>query len=148
MPAWVGEFDRSHRSLAALKDMTSSLIGRLTGSVERATRAAFGPGPLVRYGADVVVPRETLLEIGTLKGVAAVFVMTAAERQPLYVEQREMLAELAQALLAAAPAALEPAFAAAWTAAPDDAARVRVVVDQVAALTDISAVSWHRRLRG
>src|SRR3954462_1857310 len=138
LPAWLGEFDRSHRSLAALKDMTSSLIGRFTGSVERATRAAFGPGALVRYGADVVVPRETLVEIGTLKGVAAVFVMTAAERQPLYVEQREMLTELAEALLALAPAQLEPAFAAAWAAAPDDAARVRVVVDQVASLTDIS----------
>jgi dGTPase len=146
MPAWVGQFDSSHRSLAALKDMTSELIGRFTGSVERATRATFGHGSLVRYGADVMVPRETLLEIGTLKGVAAVFVMTAAERQPVYVEQREMLTELADALLAAAPAALEPAFAAAWAAAPDDAARVRVVVDQVASLTDTSAVAWHRRL--
>jgi dGTPase len=146
MPAWVGEFDRSHRALAALKDMTSELIGRFTGSVERATRESFGAGTLVRYGADVVVPRETLVEIGTLKGVAAVFVMTAAERQPLYVEQREMLTELAEALLALAPVQLEPAFAAAWAAAPDDAACVRVVVDQVASLTDISAVAWHRRL--
>jgi dGTPase len=146
MPAWVREFDRSHRSLAALKDMTSGLIGRFTGSVERATRAAFGAGSLVRYGADVVVPRETLLEIGTLKGMAAVFVMTAAARQPLYAEQREMLTELADGVLAAAPAALEPAFAAAWAGAPDDATRVRVVVDQVASLTDTSAVSWHGRL--
>jgi dGTPase len=146
MPAWVGEFDRSHRALAALKDMTSELIGRFTGSVERATRESFGAGTLVRYGADVVVPRETLVEIGTLKGVAAVFVMTAAERQPLYVEQREMLTELAEALLALAPVQLEPAFAAAWAAAPDDAACVRVVVDQVASLTDVSAVAWHRRL--
>jgi dGTPase len=146
MPAWVGRYDRSHRSLAALKDMTSELIGRFTGTVERATRAAFGAGSLVRYGADVVVPRETLLEIGTLKGVAAAFVMTAADRQPLYVEQREMLTELAHAVLAAAPAALEPAFAAAWTTARDDGARLRVIVDQVASLTDTSAVTWHRRL--
>jgi dGTPase len=146
MPAWVGEFDRSHRALAALKDMTSELIGRFTGSVERATRETFGQGRLVRYGADVVVPRETLVEIGTLKGVAAVFVMTADERQPLYVQQREMLTELADALLAAAPSALEPPFAAAWAAAVDDAARIRVVVDQIASLTDVSAVSRHRRL--
>ena len=145
-PAWVGEFDGSHRALAALKDMTSELIGRFSSAVEQATRAAFGPGALVRYGADVVVPRETLVEIATLKGVAAVFVMTAAERQPVYVRQRAMLTELAHALLAGAPELLEPALAAAWDAAGDDAARLRVVVDQVAALTDTSAVAWHRRL--
>jgi dGTPase len=146
LPAWVGEFDGSHRALAALKDMTSELIGRFSRSAERATRARFGDGPLVRYGADVVVPRETVVEINTLKGVAAVFVMTAVERQPIYVQQREMLTELAEAVLAAAPAALEPSFAAAWSGAPDDASRVRVVVDQVASLTDGSAVAWHRRL--
>src|SRR5204863_8217530 len=71
LPAWVREFDGSHRALAALKDMTSELIGRFTGVVERATRSAYGDGGLVRYEADVVVPRETLVEIGTLKGVAA-----------------------------------------------------------------------------
>ncbi|HVN12646.1 MAG TPA: deoxyguanosinetriphosphate triphosphohydrolase [Kineosporiaceae bacterium] len=146
LPAWVGDFDGSHRAMAALKDMTSELIGRFTGAVERATRAAFGPGPLVRYGADVVAPHDTLVEIGTLKGVAAVFVMTTAARQPIYVRQRSMLAELAGVLADRAPAALEPAFAVMWAAARDDAARLRVVVDQVASLTDASAVAWHARL--
>jgi dGTPase len=146
LPAWVGEFDGSHRALAALKDMTSELIGRFTGAVERATRAAFGSAPLVRYGADVVVPRPTLVEIGALKGVAAVFVMTAAARRPVYERQRAMLAELAELLVARAPAVLEPAFAVSWAAAADDAARLRVVVDQLASLTDSSAVAWHARL--
>ena len=78
LPAWLGAFDRSHPSLAALKDMTSELIGRFSASVEAATRECFGAAPLVRYAADVVVPRETLVEIATLKGLAAVYVMTAA----------------------------------------------------------------------
>jgi dGTPase len=30
--------------------------------------------------------------------------------------------------------------------AADDAARLRVVVDQVASLTDASALAWHERL--
>jgi dGTPase len=30
----------------------------------------------------------------------------------------------------------------------DDAARTRVVVDQIASLTDASAVAWHLRLTG
>ena len=46
------------------------------------------------------------------------------------------------------PTALDRPFADDWDAAPDDAARMRVVIDQVASLTDASAVSRHRRLVG
>jgi len=44
------------------------------------------------------------------------------------------------------PESLEPWLRPAWSAAADDAARLRVVVDQVASLTDTSAAAWHRRL--
>jgi dGTPase len=37
-------------------------------------------------------------------------------------------------------------FRADFAEADSDAARMRVVVDQVASLTDASAVSWHARL--
>src|ERR687886_169282 len=140
IPAWLDRFDGSHQALAALKDMTSELIGRFSATAERATRERYGSGPLRRYDADVVVPRATLVEIGTLKGVAAVYVMTAEARQPVYAEQRDMLTELAAELARRAPEGLEPPFAAAWAAADDDGARLRVVVDQVASLTDTSAV--------
>ncbi len=148
MPAWVSQMDGSRRSLAALKDMTSQLIGRFARDVERATRQAFGDGRLTRYAADVVVPRETLCEITALKGVAAVYVMTTAARQPLYLRQREVLAELYQAVLQASPSVLEPAFAADWHTAASDDARTRVVLDQIASLTDASAVHWHADLTG
>ena len=36
--------------------------------------------------------------------------------------------------------------AADWAAAQTDDARKRVVVDQVASLTDVSAMAWHSRL--
>ena len=149
MPAWVGSlgpFDGGHRALAALKDMTSQLIGRFSSAVEAATRERAGVGRLTRYAADVVVPRATLLEITTLKAVAAEYVMSSAARQPLYARQRELLTELVTALADRSPSALEPPYAARWAAAPDDAARLRAVVDQVASLTDASAVLVHRRL--
>jgi dGTPase len=146
MAAWVGAFDGGYRDLAALKDMTSQLIGRFTGSVEAATRERHGPGVLTRYAADVQVPRDTQVEIAALKGVAAVWVMTAASRQPIYLRQREILSELAKALTDRAPEALEPLHRRAWQEAADDAARLRVVVDQIASLTDASALTWHRRL--
>jgi dGTPase len=37
-------------------------------------------------------------------------------------------------------------FAPMWKGAGDDAARLRVVIDQVASLTDPAALAWHRTL--
>ena len=56
-----------------------------------------------------------------------------------------MIAELVAALIASAPESLEPHFRPTWEHAADDGARLRVVVDQVASLTDISLVAWHKR---
>jgi dGTPase len=147
LPAWVSQFDGEYRSLAALKDMTSQLIGRFIRSAEAATRRAAGhAGPLTRYGADVVVPAGTIAEIAVLKGLAAVYVMTVQDRQPIYARQQEVLAELVESLADRAPAILDAPCAAAWRQAQDDAGRLRAVIDQVASLTDARAVNWHREL--
>lgn len=146
LPYWVRGYDGTRAGLAALKDMTSQLIGRFCGAAEAATRAEWGAGALTRYAADVVVPRSTQAEISTLKGVAALYVMAPREDEPLYRHQREMLTDLVEVLAARAPSALEEHFAADWRAAATDADRLRVVVDQVASLTDLSAIAWHARL--
>ena len=65
-----GYFDGSRRALAALKNMTSNLIGRFAGSVEQATRDTYGNEPLTRYNGDLVIPEETSYEIVVLKGIA------------------------------------------------------------------------------
>ncbi|MGH3347609.1 MAG: deoxyguanosinetriphosphate triphosphohydrolase, partial [Nocardioides sp.] len=140
-------YDRSRRSTAALKNLTSDLIGRFCGAVQDATFAS-GPGPFVRYRADLVVPLATAVEIGVLKGIAAHYVMQADDRVVAMVRQRELLAELVTTLADAGADHLERSFADDWRAAPDDAARMRVVVDQVASLTDASALAWHQRLVG
>ncbi|MCL1869225.1 MAG: deoxyguanosinetriphosphate triphosphohydrolase [Promicromonosporaceae bacterium] len=142
------EFDGSRKALARLKDLTSSLIGRFSGAAQAATRELYGPGPHTRYSARLVVPEETQLEILALKGVAVAYVMAPREREPVYRAQREIVADLVEVLSDRAPLALEPMFAADWNAAADDAARLRVVVDQVASLTDVSATQWHARLVG
>ncbi|WP_435747118.1 deoxyguanosinetriphosphate triphosphohydrolase [Nocardioides sp. SYSU DS0663] len=140
-------YDGSRRGLAALKNLTSDLIGRFCGAVQHATYAA-GEGPFVRYRSDLVVPPTTLLEIAVLKGIAARYVMQAEDRVTAMERQRELLAELVGALLERGPDALQRPFADDWRAAADDAGRLRVVVDQVASLTDASAVTWHRRWCG
>ena len=145
---WPDSFDGSRRALAMLKDATSQLIGRFAKAAQKATRARYGPGPHTRYGADLVVPDGTFAEIMVLKGIAVAYVMAPRELEPLYEIQRRMLTDLVEVLSDRAPLALEPPFAADWRAAPDDAARLRVVVDQVASLTDVSAGVWHGRLVG
>jgi dGTPase len=144
---WIDSWDGSRRDLARLKNLTSFLIGRFAGHAERATREAYPQPALARFGADVVVPRETQAEIAVLKGIVAANVMSTNSRKPLYARQREVLVELADALLAD-PSRLDVGFAGDWAEATDDAARKRVVVDQVASLTDVSANAWHDRLVG
>ncbi|ACZ31175.1 deoxyguanosinetriphosphate triphosphohydrolase [Xylanimonas cellulosilytica DSM 15894] len=142
------QFDGSRGALAHLKDLTSSLIGRFSGAAQAATREVYGPGALTRYSARLLVPEETQLEILALKGVAVAYVMAPREEEPLYQAQREIVADLVEVLAERAPVALEAPFAADWAEADDDAARLRVVVDQVASLTDVSALQWHARLVG
>jgi dGTPase len=142
--SWIVEWDGSRRAHAALKNLTSQLIGRFAGAATTATRRAH-TGELVRYGADVVVPRGIQAEIAALKGIVAAFVMANDDRRPVYQHQRELLQELAD-VLHAAPQHLDTAFSADWAEAEDDRARKRVVVDQVASLTDQSALAWHGRL--
>jgi dGTPase len=140
-------YDGSRRAMAALKDLTSDLIGLFCTQVRDATREKAGDVPFVRYAADLVVPRETALAVAVLKGVAAHYVMRAEERVAVLRRQREVVTELVSLLLRRGPEALMPALRADFEAAASDAARLRVVVDQVASLTDGSAVSWHGRLR-
>ncbi|GAB2601361.1 deoxyguanosinetriphosphate triphosphohydrolase [Pseudactinotalea suaedae] len=146
LPYWVDSYDGSRASLARLKDMTSQLIGRFCDAAGDATRARYGQGRLVRFDASVVVPDRILAEIAVLKGIAAAYVMAPREDEPVYLRQRVVLAELVEAIGERAELALEPPFLADWREAADDAARQRVVIDQVASLTDLSAYAWHARL--
>src|SRR5690349_17026165 len=138
---WPGAaYDGSRRHLAALKNLTSDLIGRFCGAVQDATFER-ADGPLVRYRADLVVPAETEREIAVLKGIAAHYVMRADDRVALMGRQRELLARLVERLSAVGPEALDTQYADDWRAATDDAGRHRAVIDQVASLTDASAVA-------
>jgi dGTPase len=146
LPFWPTAYDGSLRDLAALKNLTSQLIGRFCTAAERATRATWGTGRLTRYAAELEVPREQRLEVAVLKAVANRWVMQRVGAGAVYAGQRELVQELVAALRLSGPDALDPVFRATYAAAPDDGARLRVVIDQVASLTDRSVVAWHARL--
>ncbi|MFF1657829.1 deoxyguanosinetriphosphate triphosphohydrolase [Streptomyces sp. NPDC058255] len=143
---WPHGYDGSAVAQARLKDATSQLIGRFCLAAEGATRARYGSGRLTRYGAELVVPRGARHECAVLKAVADRYVMQRAEQERLRADQRIVVAELAKALTARAPDGLDPQFRALFDAATDDRARKRVIVDQIASLTDASARSLQLRL--
>ena len=186
---WPASYDGAPGTVAALKYLTSELIGRFCVAAQQATLAAAGdsaphpttvtapadpaphstsaphstaaPHPITttplshtspvghsftRYAADLVVPRRQRLECALLKAITARYVMNRAGVLAAQARERELLTELAHAIERGAPQTLDPLLRPSWDAARTDAARRRVVIDQVASLTDTSAIAWHHRL--
>jgi dGTPase len=146
LDGWLDSWGGSRMEQGKLKNLTSQLIGRFAGAAVQATREAYASATVARFGADIVVPRGIQAEIAVLKGIVAAFVMSKNTRQPIYTKQRDILTQLADVLLEHGPDQLDAGFAADWHDATTDAGRRRAVVDQVASLTDQSAISWHERL--
>ena len=147
MPEWLTSFDGSRAAVAGLKNLTSDLIGRFARAATAATREHYDVPVLTRFRGRVVVPRIIEAEMAVLKGIIGAFVVTIDGRRGLYKEQRRVLKRLATALWER-PERLDRLHAEDFAAASTDAQRKRVVVDQVASLTDRFAIEWHARLIG
>ncbi len=143
---WPRSFDGSMRDLVHLKTFTSHLIGRFSVSAQVATQVAYGSDRLTRYAADLVVPVEVRHEVAVMKAVAVKYVMNREGAEGEYARQRERIAELVHALVIDEGRSLEPWLRPAYQGARDDASRRRVIIDQVASLTDVSILAWHGRL--
>ena len=146
LSCWPVGFDRTHRALARLKDTTSQLIGRFVLAAELETRKIHGDGPLTRYSANLEIPREQQIEVDFLKSVAGHYLINAAASQERYAKQQIVIHELVEMLFEAAPNELDPIFEDDWKRASTDSERLRVVVDQIASLTDPGAYALHAHL--
>jgi dGTPase len=142
----LADYDGSARAQAAAKRATSELVGRFASAAVMATQAQHGDGPLGRYAASLVVPEQVAAECALLKAVAAHYVMARPGAAARQAGQRRVLVELVEAVWDGAPATLDGGLTGAWAAAASEADRLRVVIDQVAQLTDTSALAWHARL--
>jgi dGTPase len=140
---WVETATTTPAAVAALKRMASELTARFCAAAVEATRERYGDGQLVRYTADLVVPDGVRAECALLKGVTALFVMARPGNDGVQARQREIVGELVDGLRRRAPESLDAELQGAWSAAADDAARLRVVIDQVARFTDLRAMHRH-----
>jgi dGTPase len=146
LSCWPRYYDGTHRSLARLKDSTSQLIGRFVLAAEVETRKVHGDGPLMRYTADLVIPREQQVEVDFLKSIAGHYLINAAASQERYAKQQIVIKELVEMLHKHAATSLDSIFAKDWAAATNDTERMRIVIDQIASLTDPGAYALHARL--
>ena len=145
LSAWPHYYDGSHRSLARLKDSTSQLIGRFVLAAEVETRRVYGDGDLSRYGANLQIPRNQKVEVDFLKSLAGHYLINAAHSQERYAKQQVIIGELVEMLLKY-PHELDSFFKKPWDEASGEVAKMRVIIDQVAALTDPGAYALHARL--
>ena len=128
--------DPGFRGMVALKALTSELVGRFVMPAIHTTREIHGAVPHGRYSAQLEVPDEVEAEVVMLKTMAVRYVMSDPGHRVRQDRQRDRIHRVAEYLAHSAPAGLDPVLRPLWDAAPDDAARMRVIVDQVALYTE------------
>jgi dGTPase len=139
-------YDGSYLAQAAAKRATSELTGRFVGAAVAATREKYGSDPLGRYAASLIVPAQVAAECALLKAIAYRYVMQRSGVHELLGRQRRVLTELVAVLFEAGEQHLSVVLRDGWRSAGTEAERLRVVVDQVAQLTDSAAIGWHGQL--
>ena len=134
--AAASEFDYSLGAWAGLKALTSQLVGRYVGAVTRATLDGNDSGVLGRQHGRLVVPPDVEAEVRLLKTAAVLYVMDQPAHQARQERQRDRIYRVHEYLRAGAPGTLDTMFQAWFRDAETDLERERVIVDQIASMTE------------
>jgi dGTPase len=145
---WLRRFSGEQKELATLKNLSSALIGNFVLASTNRTLESAHATEVTRYQSQLLVPIEIRAQISVLKGLVSAFLMSIDSRKGFYEYQRAILTELADALLAANGKYLDTYATWAWGMANNEIDQRRVIIDQVACLTDQSAINLHYQLVG
>ncbi|MBF4553895.1 deoxyguanosinetriphosphate triphosphohydrolase [Corynebacterium suicordis] len=132
----AADFTGDLQGLTGLKAMTSELVSRFVTACVTGTREKFGEQPLARYSADLVIPPQVQAEVTLLKSVAVLYVMDEHSHMAEQERQRDRIFRVTEYLWQGGEGALDPLYRGWFAQATDDAAKLRVVIDQVASLTE------------
>lgn len=138
--AAAADFDFTLQSWTRLKALTSQLVGRYVGGVTQATLAdeanqALSTG-LGRAHGNLIIPPDVEAEVRLLKTVAVLYVMDVPAHLARQDRQRERIFRVHEYLRAGAPGTLDTIFRTWFEAAETDTERERVIVDQIASMTE------------
>ena len=135
---WVKSFTATQVDMAALKNMTSHLIGKFTEEIEQATKAGNKAANFTRYNANLIVPLDTKAQLAVLKAVVNLFVMQRKGAAENYAKEQDLILNIVEGLQNN-PQKLDPQFKHQFDNAGSSKEAKRAVIDQVASLTDSSA---------
>lgn len=136
---WLKKFTPAQVDLAKLKNMTSHLVGKFTEEIEFATKNIYKDKILTRYHATLVVPDKTKATIAILKSIVNLYVMQRKGAKEKYANEQEIIIKIYEGLIAN-PERLQPQFRDSLVKAKNLNEQKRVFIDQIASLTDASAI--------
>lgn len=134
--AAAADFDHSLHGHVTLKKMTSELVGRFVGAVITETLGAAGTNPLGRGNGSLIIPPQAGAEVTLLKTIAVLYVMDVPTHVARQNRQRERIYRVHDYLVASGAGGLDPMFRLWYERADGDRQRHRVVIDQIASLTE------------
>ena len=134
--AAAADFDFTLQSWTQLKALTSQLVGRYVGGVTQATLDDEANRVLGRQHGNLVVPPDVEAEVRLLKTVAVLYVMDEPAHLARQDRQRDRIFHVHEYLRAGAPGTLDTMFQQWFEAAETDLERERVIVDQIASMTE------------
>lgn len=128
------KFDYTLKSYVDLKKMTSELVGRYVGATVAATKES---GDILgRQHGQLIVPPAAEAEVRLLKTIAVLYVMDTPAHLRRQDRQRERVYRVFDYLTAGAPGTLDAMFRMWWEQANTPAERQRVIIDQIASMTE------------